>query len=1184
MFLVISLITLALAAFVLFLYYSKIESKLSANRPWLWKNICLPIFNYLFVTSVRKVTITYFHVMAGCSISFPINRFIIHLKHRNISFGALCEFNGSTFDWLLFCIACFSSISYIIYIIYETKKLKTSQPDRETLTDVVTEVVHQVGRGSSDLIRNILPQLQHYINQLHIVDALSILESFREYINTDRIPDWFLLSKVDYLIGMCSKYTDAKRCRTSLIVSFDELAKCGKYDSDIFAGRLYVAIRDNDKNFAKEIIKTLKERTPNNKWITVAELYFSSDFITEVSNLKGENKDYISALLLELGKREVMNCISVSNYEIPKIDCITIENYCLWPFYLSVLLTRFVQKWSYQPWGISLGYKKESDDLYELSERYYKLLNQTQMKNNLVDLDFTHAFVAYNHDQNPLWIEKMKGFKYTLGMKDIYFLMLSSMLIHEGKNLEAAQRLASYGDDANAVILQSRLNLALRSNDINEIKNIYQFAVEHIVLIKNEELNFFATCLQVCANEISIYIPQLNIEDIISKKVLIEICNYYLDNEIDIDLLLHEKSNIHNLLKPYVALIFNKAGLTDEGIELVEPILSMDYYDIRTHVYITLLRQDQKYNSKLYNFIGILREHNIATDDLLQLELSMSEKMQDFERSLIISTILHEKYPENGSLMEHYIMALVRTHKYEKLEEISKDLNKLDYPEACISNIFNAYLISGFVDIAVQFLYKEIEKTNSQSLKDLFYQIRLNKDIDSIIMKQYDVVSDDSYLLLDVNGKEEFSEITKGSHYEALIGKHVGENIEIELFKGLIKITIKAVFNKYFKLIRETTEDIAKNKSKTIQSFTIDDLTGGDGLIANMRKLSGHGEEYLAEVNKMKETYKKGETTLYSLINDYQLLSDVFDHLFGSFEIRMKPTVYVSQQVQHIGYDIKSATPVLELTGLIMLQELSIRFKLKFEKKFIIAKALQVAIDDCISKEKNGYPSGLSTEAIENMTFIHKDHHYVLSKLTDLKEWVTSNCLIESDEEILNHDFSSFDRDIARLHLITTILAHKPGRILLTEDWFLTKINFSEFQAVSVCNWLALMGIGDTSDIQIYLANCHFIGCYITADYICEQYYNRNAKKKNHFDYCLTNIKENPVISEEVNIAVQRILSGITDASDKLIATQMLASILMHFPYETANMLAHMSCKAYPVRDYIDCMKDAFRIAHPFIL
>ena len=70
-------------------------------------------------------------------------------------------------------------------------------------------------------------------------------------------------------------------------------------------------------------------------------------------------------------------------------------------------------------------------------------------------------------------------------MKDIYFLMLSSMLIHEGKNLEAAQKLASYGDDANAVILQSRLNLALRSNDINEIKNVYQFAVEHIVLIKN---------------------------------------------------------------------------------------------------------------------------------------------------------------------------------------------------------------------------------------------------------------------------------------------------------------------------------------------------------------------------------------------------------------------------------------------------------------------------------------------------------------------------------------------------------------------------------------------------------------------------------------------------------------------------------------------------------------------------
>ena len=63
---------------------------------------------------------------------------------------------------------------------------------------------------------------------------------------------------------------------------------------------------------------------------------------------------------------------------------------------------------------------------------------------------------------------------------------------------------------------------------------------------------------------------------------------------------------------------------------------------------------------------------------------------------------------------------------------------------------------------------------------------------------------------------------------DELIGKRVGDEIEIELFQKSMKVQIKIIFNKYFKLLREIMDDIVKNRSKQIRSFTIDDLTGGE--------------------------------------------------------------------------------------------------------------------------------------------------------------------------------------------------------------------------------------------------------------------------------------------------------------------------------------------------------------------
>jgi len=55
MFVILAIVICILVA-IIFAFYKK-GDELAQYLPWLWKHIGQPLFNYLFVTSIRKVTI-----------------------------------------------------------------------------------------------------------------------------------------------------------------------------------------------------------------------------------------------------------------------------------------------------------------------------------------------------------------------------------------------------------------------------------------------------------------------------------------------------------------------------------------------------------------------------------------------------------------------------------------------------------------------------------------------------------------------------------------------------------------------------------------------------------------------------------------------------------------------------------------------------------------------------------------------------------------------------------------------------------------------------------------------------------------------------------------------------------------------------------------------------------------------
>lgn len=146
MFVILAIVICILVA-IIFAFYKK-GDELAQYLPWLWKHIGQPLFNYLFVTSIRKVTIVYFGFMGSISISIPIRRVIFYFTHEKTQIQTLLEFDDSILDLTTIILGVLSTLSYFVFIIYEIRKLKT-EVDRGTLSDIVEEVTTQVGRGLS---------------------------------------------------------------------------------------------------------------------------------------------------------------------------------------------------------------------------------------------------------------------------------------------------------------------------------------------------------------------------------------------------------------------------------------------------------------------------------------------------------------------------------------------------------------------------------------------------------------------------------------------------------------------------------------------------------------------------------------------------------------------------------------------------------------------------------------------------------------------------------------------------------------------------------------------------------------------------------------------------------------------------------------------------------------------------
>ena len=175
------------------------------------------------------------------------------------------------------------------------------------------------------------------------------------------------------------------------------------------------------------------------------------------------------------------------------------------------------------------------------------------------------------------------------------------------------------------------------------------------------------------------FIPNLVFANVEIKYLVLNIALFFAEKDINIKYIKQQSNDIPELLKPYIALIYEKYIGLDDAISIVEKTIDYRYYDLRSSIYFRLLNKDKRYGSKLYDFCEKVRKAGNENRETLLCELRLAEQLEDYERALTITTMMMENAKQTGLFVEHYLMALFRTNNKDEIKNFYPHLIEYNY-------------------------------------------------------------------------------------------------------------------------------------------------------------------------------------------------------------------------------------------------------------------------------------------------------------------------------------------------------------------------------------------------------------------------------------------------------------------------------------------------------------------------
>lgn len=423
-------------------------------------------------------------------------------------------------------------------------------------------------------------------------------------------------------------------------------------------------------------------------------------------------------------------------------------------------------------------------------------------------------------------------------------------------------------------------------------------------------------------------------------------------------------------------------------------------------------------------------------------------------------------------------------------------------------------------------------------------------------------------------------EVNPGSAYADLAGKSIGENVSIPIQGKPRNVTIIASRNKYFRMLLKAQESIRMNQSTNIRMFDINDYNFKEDPIGAIRQMMGVPEDAEAREAANRLNYKQGKSSLGNFIHESDELASSYNLIFDRrFSVYTMSNAFYDNVITN-SRELTQYEAVLDVTSLIVLNEIERRYKVTFSKKFIIPRSLLYLLHDMALKEEQGNPSLLYQSVLDTITidYVDKSKTPLWNLIQNLFDWIERNCEVKIVEEKLQYDMGDNKRQILSYTMDSLILTLQ-GRVLLTEDWCWPK-QLDKYPSMSVYNWLHLTDNIIEKEYADFMLDCGNLGYALSVEYIQRQFELNRDNQSNLLSNCKSNIEIDPTNYRAMLDAGYAILQEDTSEETRAKVTEMFISVMSVFTPQSAYLLCYNESLNYSDKTYLKCLGDAFKISH----
>lgn len=1150
------------------------------------------IVNHYFSTSSARIAL---YAMRGIIALSSVSLFgipAIKLVLNGSPDESYCQliFNWDNVDTIVSIVAIISLVivAVVFFLTHKVneKKLEdnqeqikvaiaSSEENNKERHEDLKKYIQNLSPENKAIIINLLHSIRKQIDNLRLKTAYELLLRLEEETEKFYPNNNLLISQLEYWKGTCSKYLDHTRAEAEFEKAYKHSLLTSIFDKNAYDGYIFTLCARHKENEALQIAHVLRDNTIDDVWVYVPDFILTDNKKQFYENLRITNQDLADSLI---GEMILLSQIRSEDFDVGDFNTIERDNlpltYNTLPHWILQLAQSIIALWrnpSIRFFDNDLK-TSESENLYRLSDRFIKLIEDSEIRPILPDIELYHSVTGYFKDRSTYWVEKIK--KLPSRPHSLKPLLLSFLLYDSGKVEEAISTLKEWRNRPLEGDIQL-LKYAMLSHNWEEVT-----LVLNILSNKQISHNGYYWLLNLSRYHSEQYHTVLKEIKLCSEEdtaLFYAFLNFFNGDDSTIPFILSKYPNSPKEFIVFYPLVYQKHGDYETAINISKKILTSGVHDQASEMYMNLLETSHK-NDELYQYLKSLRESGNEDISLLVKELNLAEQLDDFENGAHLSKRLYELLPNDSNIIFHRLLNLYNSRKNEKELTILFDRLlsvKFDYNQ--IRNIVNVYILIGRIDLAIEFLYQQIFKSSDQRLKDLFFYVHTQPGASGIIDKEHDTVAEGDFVQIK-SGKQSFEEqITIGSTYEDFIGKKRGDEITIKLGSKSQRLIIKHIHNPYYGVMKEVSKDIHNNKSKSIRSVNIKDF--GDNIIDSLNALVasfGNQNKDLDLDNK----YKNHSISLYSFIANNDI-GQLYDFIFGKKYKYQFP--YHILGIRHNLSNLKGAPKdvVLDLSSLILIHRILGDSASRLSCQFHISKGTYSHLQQAYDKECYCIPSALSVRASQNLFDEHvkKRDRSIANIIKNLLSWVDSYCTVDYIPQKLNVDDYGKDDLLRDIQFDSLLLALDKGWILVSEDAYLNEItNYAIINSETL-----IILFGDELKIEIHkvLYSCHFVGCYISPQFISDQYDRMAHNKHNEYDYCLESIGYNPFALKNVIIASVFIWNGLYTPAKKRAVTNMLTLTFKQYSYQAAESIFKLVQQL--IRDplLLECYMDALRIINP---